>query len=278
MGNIVASSIVGVGMLILMYKGKFSLKPKVSHLLEKFSPEIKKAIVNGIPLVLSFIVMIIPPVLILQTMTSNYKDQSKDIGGVFAVFTQISTVNTAIPGAFCQSFLSARTHAFGSNNMKRLIQLFLWTLLFNSVLSMTVSLIVIPGKSFICKSFLNDQAEIELAEKMVPIPFYTSPLQAIGLTISMLMITIGKPLFSFIPMLSQVIILSAGSKIMAMKVKNDVTKIMYIYNISDIFVFFLYLCFIFVPIKVIKGKMKESNKTTSSVVIVDNQLDNYKII
>ena len=64
--------------------------------------------------------------------------------------------------------------------------------------------------------------------------------------------------------LSQVNILSSGSKIIDMKCKNDVTKIMYIYNITDIFVFFLYLCFLFVPIKAIKDKMKENNGISSS--------------
>lgn len=280
MGNILGSAIVGVGMFVLMYMGKFSLKPKISDIFDKFSPEIMKAILSGIPLLLSFLVMVIPPILILQTMTSTYKDQSKEIGGVFAVFTQIATVNTAIPGAFGQSLLSAGTHAFGSNNMKRLIRLFLWTLLFNGLLSLSVSLIVIPGKSFICKSFLNDPIEIELAEKMLPIPFYTSPLQGIGLTLSILMITVGKPIYSFIPLLSQVIILSAGSKILSLKFKNDVTKIMYIYNISDIFVFVLYLCFCFVPIKVIKDKLKDNNNSSSTIVVDNNnnQLESYKMI
>lgn len=113
---------------------------------------------------------------------------------------------------------------------------------------------------------------------MLPIPFYTSPLQGIGLTLSFLMITVGKPVYSFIPLLSQVIILSAGSKILSLKFKNDVTKIMYIHNISDIFVFILYLCFCFVPIKVIKDKLKDNNNSTIVGDNNNNQLEFYKMI
>lgn len=258
LGSILAGIIVGFGLLFMIYRGKFSLKPNFKDIIDKFCPELNTSLLYAAPLILSFFVFILPPILILQTMTSTDQEHSKEIGGVFAVFTQIATVNQAIPGAFGQSFLSAGTHAWGCNNTKRLIHIFLWTLLFNGSLTLIVSLVVIPGKSFICCSFLNDETEIELAEKMVPIPFYTSPLQGIGITLSMLMIVVGKPLYSFIPQLVQMIILCAGCKILASKFKNDVSKVMYIYNISDIAVFILYMCFICIPIKEIKKKLNES--------------------
>lgn len=262
LGSVVAGIIVGFLLLFLIYKGKFSLKPNVKDIVDKFCPELKTSLLYAAPLILSFFVFILPPILILQTMTSTDKDHSKEIGGVFAVFSQIAIVNQAIPGAFCQSFLSAGTHSWGSNNPKRLLQIFFWTLLINGSLTLIVSFVAIFGKSFICRSFLNDDKEIELAEKMVPIPFFTSPLQGIGITLSMLMIVVGKPLFSFIPQVVQMIILCAGCKILASKFKNDVTKVMYVYNISDIVVFLLYLCFIFIPIKEIKKKMKEATPQT----------------
>lgn len=278
LGSVVAHSIVGIGMIILIYIGKFSLKPKFSDIFDNFSSEIKNALLFATPLFLSFFVFVLPPILILQTMTSMDKSQSEEIGGVFAVFTQISMVNSAIPGAFGQSFLSAGTHAFGCNNMDRLVRLFLWTLLFNSALTFLVSCIVIPGKSFICRSFLHNEKEIKLAEKMFPVPFYTSPLQGIGISVSMLMIVIGKPLFSFIPQMIQMIILCAGCKILAHQFKGDATKIMYIYNISDITVFLLYMCFIFIPIKVIKDRKKEFDNTTTTVAEGANQLDAVKLL
>lgn len=135
-----------------------------------------------------------------------------------------------------------------------------------------VSVIVIPGKSVICRSFLSNKTEIELAEKMVPIPFYTSPLQGICLSLSMLMIVVGKPLFSFIPQVVQMIILCAGCKVLAAKNKNDVTKIMYIYNISDITVFILYSIFLFIPILEIKKKLNNTDSSAfdGTLKLMDN--------
>ena len=73
----------------------------------------------------------------------------------------------------------------------------------NNQRQVNCSFVYVPIFVFIIKPFLNEPSEIELAERMVPIQFYTSPLQGIGMTISILMIMIGKPLFSFILLLSQ---------------------------------------------------------------------------
>lgn len=262
-GSLIAGTIVSFTLLFLMYRNKFSLHLQFGDVFDKFCPELKKALLYAVPLILSFFVFVLPPILILQTMTSTDKTHSEELGGVFAVFSNIATVNQAIPGAFGQSLLSAGTHAWGANNAKKLIRLFLWTLLFNFSLTFLVSLVVIPGKSFICRSFLSNPIEIQLAEKMVPIPFYTSPLQGIGVTLSILMIVIGKPLFSFLPQFVQMIILCVGCKILASRNKNDVSKVMYIYNISDVTVFILYCVFLFVPIREIKKKL---NNPESSVV------------
>lgn len=272
-GSILAGIVTAIVMTILMYRNKFSLHLQVGDIFDKFCPELKKALLSSIPLILSFLVFVLPPILILQTMTSTDKEHSEQIGGVFAIFTTIGTINQAIPGAFGQSLLSAGTHAWGANNPKRLIRLFLWTLLFNGILTFLVSLVVIPGKSLICNSFLTDPSALELAYKMLPIPFYTSPLQGIGVTLSMLMIIVGHPLFSFIPQVAQMIILCAGCKILASKNKNDVTKVLHVYNISDIFGFILYCVFLFIPIKEIRKKLKnpdEQKTTQGTTKLIDS--------
>ena len=76
----------------------------------------------------------------------------------------------------------------------------------------------------------------------------------------------------------QMIILWAGCKILTHQFKGDATKIMYIYNISDITVFLLYKCFIFIPIKVIKDRKKEFDNTTNTVAEGANHLDAVKLL
>lgn len=87
-----------------------------------------------------------PSIIILQTMTSTDQSQSKEIGGAFAVFNQIITINNEIPGALRQSFVAVGTHAWGSNNPKRLASLFCWTVLLNICFTLLMVAIVIFGK------------------------------------------------------------------------------------------------------------------------------------
>ena len=132
-------------------------------------------------------------------MTSTDPSQSKEIGGAFAVFNQIMTINNGIPGALGQSFIASATHAWGSNNPKRLVNLFCWTVLLNICFTLLMATIVIFGKRGISKLFLNEEKEINLSAKVLPIPFYTTTIYGICIKISMLIVVVGKPLFSFIP-------------------------------------------------------------------------------
>lgn len=274
LGNVISNAIVAIGMMILMYKGKFSLKLSFKDVFSKFHPEIKQAIVSALPLLLSYLVYSLPQILILQTLTSTAKEYAKEIGGVFAVYTRLIAIVAEFPGAFSQSFLSTGTHAWGSSNPKRLIKLALWTILLSTVFTFIISSLIIFNKTAICKAFLDNNDEIKLAEKMIPIPFYTATLQGISMPISLLMIIVGKPLLAFIESLVQMIILCGGCKLIAAWNKNDVTKIMHVYNISDLIYLALNLIFLAFPIIAIKKKLMELNSRS----INENLLSNSKVL
>lgn len=262
LGNVISNIIVAICMMILMYRGKFSLKLSIKDVFAKFHPEIKKAILSALPLLLSYLVYSLPQILILQTLTSAAKDYAKEIGGVFAVYTRMIAIVVEFPGAFTQSFLSTGTHAWGSQNPKRLIKLTLWTILLSTLCTFIISASIILNKSAICKAFLNNDDEIKLAEKMIPIPFYTVTLQGISTPIALLMIIIGKPILAFISSLVQMGILCGGCKLIANWNKDDVTRIMYVYNISDVLYLTLNLILLTFPIIAIKKKLKELNSMT----------------
>lgn len=259
LGNVVSNIIVAFVMMLLMYRGKFSLKLNFKDIFSKIDPEISKAVISALPLLLSYFVYSLPQILILQTLTSEAKNYAKEIGGVFAVYTRLAAIVAEFPAAFTQSFLSTGTHAWGSKNPKRLIQLILWTAFLSVCATFFISLVIILNKNKICRAFLDNEVEIKLAEKMIPIPFYTTTLQGVSGTMSILMIVIGKPIFAFIPNFIQMLILCIGCKIIAMLKKDDVISIMYVYNISDLTIFTLNLILLFIPVLEIKKKLKELN-------------------
>ena len=265
-GNSILSGLVKVIVYVLqlgiLYRGVFSLKLKFSDIFSKFNPEIKKAIFSALPLLLTYLVFSLPQILILQTLTSAAKNYAQEIGGVFAVYTKLFTIVNEIPTVISQSFLSTGAHAWGSNNPKRLIHLVLCAAALSFSLTLLASFLIIFKKSMICKAFLDVEMEIKLAEKMIPIPFYTAPIIGISMTISFLMIVIGKPIFSFIPLIIRVVVLCGGCKLIAKKSKGNVTRVMYIYNITDISLLIVDLILLFIPIRDIRRKMKEESSKT----------------
>lgn len=261
LGSLISNSIVGIGIFILIYREKFSLKPNIRDVFDHFTPELKKALTSSVPLLLHAITAVIPAMLILKSMTGVDPDRANAIAGVFAVYTQILGICVSFPGAFSQGFLSAATHAWGANNYKRVVRLFSWALLICIILPIAASIAMIVGTQPILKIFLHTQKEIDLGMKMLPIPFYTCPLQGFCVCVSMMMIVVGKPIMSFIPQCVQFAILCIGCNVIARYCNHDPTKIMYIYNIADITNFVLLLLFLIYPIRLIKKKMDEKTDT-----------------
>ena len=90
------------GILIFVYYGKFSVKPTLKMLFSfKLSKNTLKSLLYPLPILFGYVGSVIPPMLILQCLTSQNKDPNINnaIGSVFAVFTQLHSVNQALPSA-----------------------------------------------------------------------------------------------------------------------------------------------------------------------------------
>ncbi|OHS97160.1 hypothetical protein TRFO_36689 [Tritrichomonas foetus] len=227
----------------------------------RFSKETPKSFLLACPFIIYFISFALPPILILQSLTSIDPDHSREIGGVFAVFAQLMSISAALAGVIGQGLLSAGTHAFGSNNIKRLIHLFLWSLLIELVLGTLFSLSIVFFKKPIAKLFISDESEVEFAIKMIPIPFYSSVIQNITTVCMSFLIIIGKPLFAVVQVSTNVILLCSGCKILAHFLKNDPIKVMHVYNLADLSMLVVTALLMIIPIKFIVAKSKDTLTT-----------------
>ena len=262
--SVVLSQFVVSGItFFLIFKGKFSLKLPIKYLFGKFCKETPNALLLAFPLIIQLMGFELPPILILKSLTAANPDASKIIGGAFGVFIKVFGLLTSLLPSIGSGYLSCATHAFGYGNMKRLISYFFWALLFGFLVSLIPVPIMIFKPRLIAQLFLTDEDELALAEKILPIPFYTSWLSALAIILAMTQLVVGKPLFSLLPNFIQVIIQCVGCQIAAKIFKNeDSLKIMYIYNISDVIVIALHLIFMIYPIKIIRKKVKESQDTS----------------
>lgn len=258
-----STSILAILFLTLIFRGKFSLKVDIRLLLSKFTKYSYQSLILASPTLLQFLCYVLPPMLILKSLTSVAKDQSKAIGGVFAVFNKIILIVTAVPGAISSGYLSAATHAYGANNIPRLIRLMLWSFFICVLLYSLFVPVMILCPTRVAKLFLADTTEIKLTGMILPIPFYTIPLQGLVNTCVMTYIIVGKPLLGFIPLITQVLIQSIGCNVLAKHFSDDMTKIMHIYNISDVVVFILNAFLMIWPIIIIKRKARANVESST---------------
>lgn len=211
--------------------------------------------------------------IILKSLTDSAKqtDQSQAIGGVFAVFSQLNGLNAAIPSMLTTSFMTTGTHAYSSGNIKRLKHLLYWSLGIALTICFSFSFALIVFKRQIASIFIHDD-ELDIASKMLPIPFYTSFINGF-ITIAMaLLMIIGKPLLVLIPTVLAPINLIISCVILKKIFKDDYIKLMYSYNISDIIGFFIYFGMFIYAIVVVKKADKEKDINDTEKTVNENLL------
>ncbi|OHT12268.1 hypothetical protein TRFO_17946 [Tritrichomonas foetus] len=195
----------------------------------------------------------------MTTVAPNY---SREIGGVFAVLSRINGLAVAFPSSIGTGYLSSGTLAFGSGDIRRLVSLMLWGILIAFTLTFIWTPVVVRNPRTVASLFLDDNNELQLAEQLLPIPFYTISLSGIGLVIVMTQLVAGKPIFALLPSLFQLLIQSFGCKFLAKKYSDHLINVMYIYNISDISVFVLNMLLFIYPVVVIRRKLKANNESS----------------
>ncbi|KAH0794604.1 MatE family protein [Histomonas meleagridis] len=237
----IADLIVCIILFILIYKGKFSIKLNFRMLLDKPVKETLRAFVLALPTTFQILYLILPSALVLKAMTSVDKEHSELVGSAFSSINKILLLLTSLIGSFTGGFLSAATHAFGSKNYKRMYALLGWTILISFVIIGVVSLVVIFKPSAINKMFLNTKEELDYANNLLPIPFYTEALMAISLPLVVFLVVIGKPIFSIFGAIIQTLFICVCAIIIAKKT-HSAKAVLWAYNISNLSMFLLFIC------------------------------------
>lgn len=261
----IAQSFVGLILFIMIFRGKFSLKPTFEMWFRPFNPETKIAFKLSLPAIPGFIYGLLPSSLILRFMTSASSSESlkTDVIGVYTVIQKILLIGLALVLAISMGFLTIATHSIASLNYKRMLM----TLVYSLIITVAFLLIFIPlmlaNPLSIVKLFISSESQLELAKKMVPIPIYTLVLSNIYMFTNTFFVAVGKPFISLALSFIQLISICVGAKVLNIKYPKDPTKQMFSYNICDILTFtFSIIMFIIEVIPYIQ-KVRHSNESTN---------------
>lgn len=109
----IAQSTVGLIIFIMIFHGKYSLKPSFKMFFNKFSKETPKALIMALPMIPTALFAFLPATLILGFMTSAAASEKlrTDIIAVFTILQKFFMIGVALPKALSTGFLTAATHS-----------------------------------------------------------------------------------------------------------------------------------------------------------------------
>ncbi|KAH0794605.1 MatE family protein [Histomonas meleagridis] len=248
----------------LIYTGKFSVKPKFSMLIKKFYKETLSAFGLALPILFQVLYQILPPALVLKSMTSVDPENAGLIGSAFSAFNKVSSILISLVNSFSCGFLPAATHAYGAKNYKRIYQLLIWAIIISTLIVGIIQCVVVFAPGIITGWILNDAEHMDFANNLLPIPFYVQFLTGIYMPLSQFLVSIGKPIFSTIGWAVQTACICTFAFVLP-KIKNEASFVMNSYNISNAIVFaFFVVVFIIHHFKLKKQIAEEKDNRSMS--------------
>ena len=237
--QVAAEGITTLILVVLILKGKFNLQIPVALFKNKPTRETLNTFAIAVPTLLQFISLAFPPTLVMKSMSQVEPELVTDIEATIGVWTKVTLLVATINVAFATGFLSAGGHAHGVGNNKRFLKLLGWGMLFGIVPVTGFSLFVVFKPEVMASLFLSE-AQLPYAKKLLPIPFYTFPLQTAPVFGTMTLVALAKPLLPMIFSILQVVVLTVGSQLMRKYVSGHSERIMFIYCFSDLLMLLLY--------------------------------------
>lgn len=254
-----SQSIIAIILFVLIFMGKFSLKPSLKMFFAPFSSQTRKAISMAFPMLPMFCYTLIPPTLLLRYITSACETDSgkTDVIAVFTVIQKMIMMCILAPVALASGYITAATHALSMGNHKRMLMTYFWVVVIDAVFAVAIFPILIFKPLILVKFFTTVQSQLDFAEIMAPIPVYTMFLNLLIIGFSPLFVSIGRPVMALIVPVSQLVVIIVGGKVISVLYPNDPTKIPFAYTISDIVTFSISIPMVIYSLIPIYRKSKE---------------------
>ena len=268
------SQIVVLSILLpLIFTGKFSIKPNVRMLIRPFTRDFFKGLLMGVPVIFTFVCAAVPPTLILQRLTTALPNDSKQIASSFAVFNRIFAYCVGTPLIFNMAFITVGNEAFGSRNFKRLLKYYMWAIILGIGCALIFEPILLLKPEMVAKLFLYTEKEIEIAKKLLTIPFYTLIIQPMLYSSNSLLVSLGRPFTATICSAIQLCALIVGILFIPNIFQDDPYKILYVYPMADITMLVTYGIMLIYPLISLRREIKKDESMLSIMSLPQSSIE-----
>lgn len=238
LATIVSQAIVAITLTVLIFMGKFTVKPQFRMFGRKFSKETWKAMRIGFASLIANYSYSIPELMIQKYLISSAQaigayDPIIKVWGVIEKLYQFAGGSNE---AFAAGLMPSASYAFGAKRFNRMLRLFMHANWITVVITVGYSIFMILLPRQICLIWSDDEEYLSYCTQMVPVVFYASAFFPIQYTVPAFLQGMQKvtqsTVLAFVASLLPVPIFSS---IMYFTGKNDPVRIMWTYVIADTF-------------------------------------------
>jgi Na+-driven multidrug efflux pump len=145
--------------------------------------------------------------------------------------------------------MAAGSYAHGAARFERQLRVFLWGLGISFAILMIGTPIMLGKPEWMVRMWISDDAEMEMARKLVKIPFYVNFLNAVNDCVTSFVITMRYAYSAMIPSLVRAVVFVSGTVGLYYTGKADPVRMMWSFCINDLVVFALDIVIFVIPIR-----------------------------
>ncbi|OHT05251.1 MatE family protein [Tritrichomonas foetus] len=179
LASIISSMIPMIILMVLMFRGTFAVKPKLSMFCKPFSPETASALKLGLSTLVELLSGNLPDIVIQKWLgnSANKIGQYNEVISAWNVLIRLYMFIICVNNALAQGLLPTASFAYGANRLRRLRNLAFHALWIGTLWNGLCEAIILPNSRAISKIWVKEEHFINWCDK-----FFHHALYAVVLT------------------------------------------------------------------------------------------------
>jgi Na+-driven multidrug efflux pump len=240
---VLSHGLPGIVLMILIFTGRFSLKPKMRLWKNKLSSHVWHSLKLASSFLLFLVTNVFPPMFMVHylLLAAHNTGEFDVVNPTFNTLMKIITFVFSWVEGFSQGFMAAGSYATGAANIRRFLRLALWGFIFCFVCQIIFMPVTLIDPWVPTSIWLSLPEEKEWSRKINGIPFYTQFLQSVSEITNCMCISSGNGWAPLVPAVVKGVV-EIGAVLGLYNAEggsSDPKRIVYVYNILDGVVFVL---------------------------------------
>ncbi|OHT15435.1 MatE family protein [Tritrichomonas foetus] len=263
LSTIISNAIPGIFITVIVFSGKLEVKPNWRMFFRKFDGETFDGLKSAIADLIEAVSLDLPLVLMQKYLDSAAAAAGALTAclGVWSIISRLEQLISCVSNGIGEGLLPLASYAYGAGDFKRLFWLMIHSLWVMGAWAGTISLILIIFPKEICKIWSSDPDFLEWGEKMIRIYAYSGVLTAVDYAIPIILMAMKHPgLASLVSIFALLLPQPIFSTILYYTKKDDPARIIWTFDISDLFSLVIGGLFMIKPMHTMYKKIKKKNE------------------